>query len=240
MDEAVLVITCEHAGNQIPEAYRTLFKPYRNLLNSHRGYDAGAYDYACKIAEHFNVPLFAANTSRLLIDQNRSLGHPHLFSKITAPLPDKEKKHIIDFYYMPHRAAVRDAVSRFLDPPNTVVHIAVHSFTPILNGKLRTMDIGFLYDPKRTSEKLFCQYWRKAVLSLSPDLKIRFNAPYRGTSDGLTTFFRKRFPFRYLGIELEINQRHLTKTNPVWDDYGHAILSGLQSSLHRLRDSLIQ
>ena len=42
---------------------------------------------------------------------------------------------------------------------------------------------------------------------LDPDLRVRLNYPYRGDSDGLTTWLRRRHPAaRYLGIELEINQ----------------------------------
>jgi hypothetical protein len=36
---------------------------------------------------------------------------------------------------------------------------------------------------------------------------VRFNYPYSGASDGLSTWLRKRHPqTRYLGVELEINQ----------------------------------
>lgn len=35
------------------------------------------------------------------------------------------------------------------------------------------------------------------------------NYPYLGKSDGFTTSLRKQFPFQYIGIELEINQKSL-------------------------------
>ena len=41
----------------------------------------------------------------------------------------------------------------------------------------------------------------------STGLTVRFNYPYRGTSDGLTTAMRVRLPpVAYAGIEIEINQ----------------------------------
>ena len=43
---------------------------------------------------------------------------------------------------------------------------------------------------------------------MAPELRVRYNYPYRGDSDGLTTWLRKKHPAaRYLGIEIEINQR---------------------------------
>jgi hypothetical protein len=38
-------------------------------------------------------------------------------------------------------------------------------------------------------------------------MKVRFNYPYKGTSDGLTTTLRKKFGPQYVGIEIEINQK---------------------------------
>ena len=45
-----LLITCEHGGNRVPHAYRNLFASASRLLQSHRGYDAGALALAREIA----------------------------------------------------------------------------------------------------------------------------------------------------------------------------------------------
>jgi hypothetical protein len=43
---------------------------------------------------------------------------------------------------------------------------------------------------------------------VAPELRVRYNYPYRGNTDGLGTWLRNRHPAsRYLGIEIEINQR---------------------------------
>ena len=68
------LISCEHGGNRIPLRYRPLFEGYEHLLHSHRGYDSGALSMAKKLAITLHSPLFAATTSRLLIDLNRSIG----------------------------------------------------------------------------------------------------------------------------------------------------------------------
>ena len=58
----------------------------------------------------------------------------------------------------------------------------------------------------------------QAVLQqVFPSLVVRRNYPYLGTADGLTTCLRKRFaPRAYLGIELEINQKHINADNHYW------------------------
>jgi hypothetical protein len=41
-----------------------------------------------------------------------------------------------------------------------------------------------------------------------PGLRVRRNAPYRGSADGLTRALRDELPAsRYLGFEIELNQR---------------------------------
>ena len=44
----------------------------------------------------------------------------------------------------------------------------------------------------------------------SSRLRVRRNYPYRGYADGLTTHLRRRHRGRcYLGIEIEVNQKHV-------------------------------
>ena len=70
------LITCEHGGNRVPAPYRRLFRGRRALLDSHRGYDPGALVMARALAAAFTAPLVTSTVSRLLIDLNRSTGHP--------------------------------------------------------------------------------------------------------------------------------------------------------------------
>ncbi|MFI4875804.1 MAG: N-formylglutamate amidohydrolase, partial [Blastopirellula sp. JB062] len=57
------------------------------------------------------------------------------------------------------------------------------------------------------------------LLALNPDFRIRFNYPYLGKADGLTTSLRKKLTGdRYVGIELEVNQR-LVAPSDQWQLY---------------------
>lgn len=226
-----LIVTCEHGGGGIPAPYRTLFEGQDALLNSHRSYDLGALELARTMAVRFDAPLHAADTSRLLVDMNRSIGHPRLFSAFTRPLPDADKQHILREYHGRHRDPIEAAVRERIADGRTVVHIACHSFTPVLDGRIRGMDVGLLYDPQRPDEHRLCAAWKKMLSARLSGSRIRRNAPYKGVSDGLAAHFRKRFGQGYLGIELEMNQRSYLEDKQRWDRLCMAVVDSLQDAL---------
>lgn len=201
-----LVLTCEHAFNRIPKEYKNLFIQDPGVLETHEAFDPGAYDlFQCLslLAESS----YFMKTGRLLIEVNRSKWHKRLFSRYSADLSELEKAKIIENYYDPYRKLVHENIWHLIDSGNEVLHISVHTFTPILNNVERNCDVGLLYDPKRGAEKEFCKNWKDVILEEQPALKIRSNYPYQGKSDGFTTSLRKEFPENYLGIELEVNQK---------------------------------
>lgn len=209
-----LVITCEHGGNQVPPEFSDLFASHLDVLATHRGHDPGALEMARHLAEQLEAPLYKAEVTRLLVDLNRSPGHPGLFSEITRPLPPASREDILARYYRPHRTIVEDHIGTLIAQGKPVLHIAAHSFTPVLEGKARNADIGLLYDPTRLPEKEFCIAWQIALQNALPHMQVRRNFPYRGASDGLTAYLRKYHAAKaYLGIELEINQKHVGKAD---------------------------
>ena len=201
------MVTCEHGGNRIPAPYRRLFQGQRALLDSHRGYDAGALVMATALSENLRAPLVASTTSRLLIDLNRSLGHRDLFSAVTRRAPAKTRTEIVEQHYRPYRMRAENLVAQAILNGRRMIHISSHSFTAELGGKIRSADVGLLYDPRRWGEAELCARWKKSLTALTPHLRVRRNFPYAGKADGLTAHLRRRFaPQHYIGIELEINQ----------------------------------
>ena len=159
------------------------------------------------LAAAFCAPLASATVSRLLIDLNRSIGHPQLFSVATRDLPATQRAQIVARHYQPYRKQAERLVSERVSQGTPVIHISSHSFTPELHGKVRQADVGLLYDPARPGEAALCERWKAALAALAPELRVRRNYPYAGKGDGLTAYLRKHFPFdAYVGIELEINQ----------------------------------
>ncbi len=226
-----LVLSCEHGGNQIPAEFRSLFKNATEALKSHRGYDPGALELARRFAKHFKVPLTFETRSRLLIELNRTIGHPRVFSEFSRELFAEVQQRLIDEIYDPYRERVISEIQQQVIA-GPVVHVSVHSFTPVMNGKTRRTDIGLLFDPKRERESRFCSQWKAAIKQLRPDLAVYFNLPYRGTSDGFTTALRKQFPDQqYAGIELEVNQKFPLADGEDWKQLQKQLTYSLQAAL---------
>jgi predicted N-formylglutamate amidohydrolase len=199
------LVTCEHASNKIPKEYARPFSSgeAKKLLTTHAGYDIGAAHVATCLAPQLNAPLFLGGMSRLLIDLNRSLHHPRVFSTRSASLSAKLREQLV-VSYEEYRAEVLDALEQ---RKPCVFHLSIHSFTPIWEGVPRSTDIGLLYDPKREGETAWAKRVQRRLREQS-GLTIHRNAPYRGYADGFTTALRAKFSQRrYLGVEIEVNQK---------------------------------
>ncbi|WP_266205483.1 N-formylglutamate amidohydrolase [Pontibacter kalidii] len=224
-----VLITCEHGGNDIPPAYAGLFTAEQELLQSHRGYDKGAL----QLLETLKVvadKTFHSTTSRLLVELNRSPHHKSLFSAISRGLPQREKEQILKEHYQPYRERVEELIEDLTMVGHQVLHISVHSFTPVLDGEERQADIGLLYDPRRRRERDFCRSWKKALKEQGPELVVRFNYPYLGIADGFPTYLRRRFTEeQYAGVELEVNQKFPERGGRQWEQVQQTILRSLKS-----------
>jgi predicted N-formylglutamate amidohydrolase len=228
---SLLLLTCEHGGHAVPPEYRHLFKGHEHLLPTHRGWDAGALTLGREMAAALDAPLFAATTTRLLVDLNRSVGNPDLHAEPTRDLPLAERRAIVAAYHRPHRDAVDGAVADAIARGDRVVHVASHSFTPALKGVVRTADAGFLYDPARPAELGFATAWLEALQARRPDLRLRRNYPYVGKGDGLTSWLRKRHAAdRYIGLELELNQRFVEAGGRAWTKIRGDLIESLRTA----------
>lgn len=226
------LITCEHGGNRIPSRYRQLFHSCEALLKTHCGYDAGALAMARDLAGALAAPLLFSTTSRLLIDLNRSVGHPRLYSVFTRDAPSALRREILERHYLPYRNRVEADIAESVAHGCRVIHISSHSFTPALNGEVRKADIGLLYDPARSGELELCGRWQASLKVLAPGLKVRRNYPYAGKADGLTAYLRRRFqPGEYVGVELEINQKHVFKGGRHWRALRAGVVEALRQAL---------
>ena len=222
-----LMLTCEHASNKLPAAFKK-FVP-ADVQKTHRAYDIGALQVFRKLVK-FAKPEFSCEGkfSRLFVDLNRTITNKSAFSEYYGKLEAsdmaaaKKMKASAIAYWMEYRENVEKFVAKNVNADKKsvgkkgekgaasnaeVVHLGIHSFTPTLNGKVRNTDIGILYDPARPLERKYAQVIKDEIKRLYPHMKVRFNYPYKGTSDGLTTTLRKKFGHRYVGIEIEMNQK---------------------------------
>lgn len=210
-----LILSCEHGGNEVPDGFQfALDSPHaRQHLNSHRGWDPGALEAARFLAEALGTPLIHSTTTRLLVDLNRSLGHGQLFSRFTTPIASDARQRILEQYYHPYRNQIEQALKAAMQTGARVVHLSVHSFTPIFHGVKRNLDLGLLFDPSRNVEQTLCLAWQRALRTHDARLRVELNQPYLGIDDGLTTAMRQQFDDHdYAGIELEINHRIIRRS----------------------------
>jgi len=226
------LITCEHGGNRIPSRYLDFFRGRGALLRTHRAYDMGALRVARELSAALSAPLVVSTVSRLLIELNRSPSHPKLYSEATRDAPDDIKREIFKRYYQPYRAKVETQIAQAVAGGARVIHISCHSFTPELNGEMRNADIGLLYDPSRLPEARLCRRWQMALKVYASALKTRMNYPYTGVSDGFTVYLRRQFQAHaYLGIELEINQKHVQARGEHWRQVRNAIIEAFHDAV---------
>jgi predicted N-formylglutamate amidohydrolase len=182
------------------------------------------------LARRLNRPLHVTRWSRLFVESNRSLTNHRLWSRFTKDLPADERRAIIDRYWRPHRNVVETAISGAIRTSGRVLHVAVHSFTPRMNGEMRNADIAILFDTGRPGEARFARRWGALLKQHALEIRLRYNYPYRGVADGLATWLRRRHPgTRYLGFELEVNQA--VATGRAWRRVGDALASSLAEAL---------
>lgn len=206
---AGLLLTCEHAGNAVPPGLAEAFRGRRALLESHRGWDPGALAVARamegRLARRLAAPLRAHQVSRLVADVNRAETHPRVFGEDVRALPPERRKQVLERWHRPHRTRVLADVREVVSGGGRAVHVAVHTFTPVLDGRVRETHLGLLYDPGRTPERRLAGAWAEGLRAALPGVRVHRNRPYRGVSDGLPTWLRAAFDEEaYLGIELEV------------------------------------
>lgn len=222
-----VILTCEHAGNEVPDRYKFLFVGDSEVLETHRGWDPGAWKLAEYLSVNLVAPVFGCHTTRLLIEANRSLNSAELFSQFSNNLPEIDKKNLIETFYKPYRNQIQQAIEVSLKP---ILHLSIHSFTPVWNNVTRAVDIGILFDPDLPSEKMFTDLLQRELINNLPSLTIRFNEPYKGTDDGITTWLRNYYSNdKYTGIELEVNQKFASDLSVIQDK----IVKSIRSTLYQ-------
>ena len=230
-----LVLSCEHASRAVPRALAPLFAgaALRRALGSHRGSDLGASALARELARALGCPLFEGQVSRLVVDANRSLAHPRVFSSATRALCAAERAALVERYWRPQRERVEACLRAALARHGRAVHVGVHSFTPSWRGADRATDVALLYDPARARERDFARRFLAELALRDGALRLRRNFPYRGTSDGLTRDLRRALGPRYLGLELEVSQAFPAGPSARWGRLRADLAAALAAALER-------
>lgn len=184
-----LLFVCDHAGREVPPAYRALGL-LQDAFDRHIAFDIGAAEVTKLLAKEFNAPALFGRYSRLLIDLNRASDDPTLVMPVSDGMiitgnagigADEIAKRIANFHAPYHRAIKGQiAAQRATGKPPALV--SVHSFTPVWKGAPRPWHLAVLSSPKdrRLSDLILKQ------LRSQPGLVIGDNEPYSGDLKGDT------------------------------------------------------
>tara|TARA_R110002073_G_scaffold293869_1_gene459549 strand:+ start:2725 stop:3432 length:708 start_codon:yes stop_codon:yes gene_type:complete len=178
-----IILTCEHANYLTPEFINPENQFSKKILESHLGWDKGAFDVCIDLKKSLKADFYFFPISRLYIDANRSK-MKNIQSPLFQALQPSEQKNLLIQYYK-YRAKVTERINQSLTKKQNVFIFSIHSFVPIFKGKKRKTDFGILFRPKIAKENLLAQSLRKELITSfgNQSFNIHFNRPYRGHTD---------------------------------------------------------
>ncbi len=202
------LITCDHAGRQLPRSLGSLGLPESDLLR-HIAWDIGAGGVARLLAAELGAFSILQTYSRLVVDCNRPLGAP---SSIAATSEDTaipgnrdvgrdEAERRARAVFTPYHERIRHELERRERAQQPTALVAMHSFTPIYRGVARPWHVGVLYNrDARLAHALL------ALLRGDPAIEVGDNEPYAAsdaTDYGVVEHGERRgIPY----VEVEIRQ----------------------------------
>ena len=147
-----LILTCDHAGNHIPEPFNALGLP-ESRLAEHIAWDIGAAPLTQALAAELNAQAILATHSRLFIDPNRKLGSPDSILRVSdgvvvpgnQNVTPEEAVRRAELSFWPYHHEVEKALHLTERDKSVAAYVAVHSFTPRMAGAQRPWDVGVLY-----------------------------------------------------------------------------------------------
>lgn len=225
-----ILLVCDHASRRFPAALGNMgLDPV--ALRCHLALDIGAGALTERLANSLSATAVLCQYSRLIVDCNRQLMDPSAFLEfgdgIVIPgnrnLHPEEKKQRADEIYWPYHNAVTSQVERLQSEGRPPIFIALHSFTPVLNGESRSCQLGVLWDTDRVTAEIFVHDLREAGFNVGD------NEPYSGKAPHDFTIDHHAELIGLPHVGLEIRQ------DLIDDDRGVEEISAV---LHRIISSL--
>ncbi len=185
-----ILLVCDHASRRFPEVLGTMgLDPV--ALRCHLALDIGAGALTERLATSLNATAVLCQYSRLIVDCNRELMDSSAFLEfgdgIVVPgnrnLHPEDKKVRADEIYWPYHGAVEAEVKRLGAAGRPPICIAVHSFTPVLNGESRQLEMGVLWDTDRVTAEIFLHDLREAGIHVGDNEPYSGKAPHDFTVD---------------------------------------------------------
>jgi predicted N-formylglutamate amidohydrolase len=205
---ADVVLLGDHAGNAIPSSLAG-FGVSASDLSRHIAWDLGVRALGEVLSAELDATFICQPFSRLVIDCNRdprsadsivqSSDGTQVPGNVGLDADEREERRTA--IHEPYHQTIAREVQRRRAKGVCPVLVALHSFTPALNGTKRPWPIGLLHDAGDTT--LTRSLLRR--LRREPDLHVGDNEPYR--MDGTDyTIPRHAYPTGARYVEVEFRQ----------------------------------
>jgi len=175
------LLVCDHASRIFPRALGDLgLDPLARRC--HLAIDIGAEALTIQLARSLGVTAVLAGYSRLVVDCNRHLLDPGAFLEfgdgIVVPgnrnLAAGQKALRAKAIYWPYHDAIDAEIKRLAGRGFSPAVIAIHSFTPVLDGVSRPWEFGVLWDADRRISDILLRTLADAGFTVGD------NEPYSG------------------------------------------------------------
>jgi predicted N-formylglutamate amidohydrolase len=205
---ARVLVLCDHAGRVVPGGLGVLGVS-EEALARHIGWDIGAADLTRELARRLDAPAILDHVSRLVIDPNRRPGTPTSIPEVSdgcvvpgnQGLPTEAVVERVVRHFLPYHRAVARRIGAFRRAGVVPALLAVHSYTPVMNGEDRPWQVGILW---RGDQRLARPVLD--ALEARGDLVVGDNQPYSGLRDfGFTVQFHAQRP-RLPHVMVEVRQ----------------------------------
>jgi predicted N-formylglutamate amidohydrolase len=183
LSEQAVLLVCDHASCRFPKSLGDMgLDPVARRC--HLALDIGAGELTEKIAASLGVTAVVAQYSRLVVDCNRQLTDPGAYLEFGdgVPVPGNrgisqvDKDLRADTLYWPYHEEVGQQVQRIGKIGISPSFIAIHSFTPVMDGVARPWHMGVLWDTDKRLRDIFLQGFAAAGFVVGD------NEPYSGKS----------------------------------------------------------
>lgn len=202
-----VLLTCEHAGNRIPE-WLEVPPDERAWFDTHWGYDPGAAAVARAVARELETQVVLGEFSRLVCDPNRPLaaetwiretvedGQPLSFNQGIA---DDERLLREELWHRYH-STVDETIRRALAAGKAPLLFSVHTMTHLYVGHSRDMELAVLFSDFAPMAEAF------ATRLESHGFIVARNEPYSGYEGLIYSVERHGRTHRLPFLEIEVRQ----------------------------------
>jgi len=201
--ECPVLVTCEHASERLPPGW-TWPDADAWLAGTHWAFDVGAADLARELAVAWRTTAVLSRFSRLLVDPNRETDAADLIRReaegrpvvLNRDIDAAERERRLALLWRPYH----DTIGRELRRQSVEIVLAIHTFTPVWEGRTREVEVGVLFD----LEEALAERAAKAVEQAG--FVTRLNEPYSGKAGLIFSAHHHASAHGLKALEIELRQ----------------------------------